>query len=164
MSRTWLLLVAWFMLADCRPAWAMRLLEVQVVQRGEVRFKTSFEVPDRFDHADIWGRLGSVSLEPVGGSDAPGGETLTADVRVVVNWGGRPVVGAAVEQLRLVRDGARWRLPPAEVERTGLAAGFDLRARRRNRLLAVAIPAALFVVACGAVVWWALRRWGQPRA
>jgi len=109
------------LLACSQPAFAVRLVRFEIAIDGKVVLATS--TGDHGEVADtVWRYLKRLELGPVKGykvetdSDDPLRATLKGKVVIETFEGGR----AEVAELKLVRerDSARWKIDPAEVERT----------------------------------------------
>lgn len=104
-----------------QPAFALRFVKFEVSINGRVVLEAS--TGDEGKDADtVWRYLKQLELRPVKGYklEPDGGEPWKATLKgkVVINapYGGR----AEIQELKLVRekDGAPWKVAPAEVERT----------------------------------------------
>jgi len=116
-----IVLAAGSLLCFSPPAFALRFVKFEVSIDGKVVLETS--TGDEGEDADtVWRYLKKLELRPVKGYklEADGGEPLKATLKgkVVIDapYGGR----AEVQELKLVRekDGAPWKVAPAEIERT----------------------------------------------
>jgi len=130
------------LLAMSNSAHAARLLRFEIHRDDQLLFEAISDDSGRESAAEVWSQMDAIEWEPSDESELP--VQQEDPLRVLLS--GRIIIRAkhaqetvlaeaSVNELVLVRDGPesnRWRLPPEEVTRTGIAAGLGDVADRRQ--------------------------------
>lgn len=121
---------------------AARLLRYEILVDQQSALTSIGTDNGRQNAAEIWSGLADVAWEAEEGFTLPTEEDdpqhliLTGDIQIQVTHAGKRVLTQSnVMELALTRDTGqtdRWRIPPAEVTRTGTAAGYSEAVQTRT--------------------------------